>query len=129
MFVFQQSTGILSDVNGNVLDAHAYAGGNIPPNHNQALVNNPAVQNEVYGGPLPRNVYRIGPALNGTALGPMAMPLTPLDYSLMCGRSGFFIHADSIAHPGQASEGCIVASTGARQTIDNSKDDLLVVIR
>ena len=43
---------------------------------------------------------------------PVAMPLIPDPANQMHGRSGFFIHADSIADPGSASEGCIVPVHG-----------------
>jgi hypothetical protein len=40
------------------------------------------------------------------------MPLTPNPANQMHGRSAFFIHADSVAKPGSASEGCIVPVHG-----------------
>src|SRR5579862_3722677 len=48
-------------------------------------------------GPLPVGKYTIGPATDTILkLGPIAMPLIPDPANEMFGRSGFFIHADSI---------------------------------
>jgi hypothetical protein len=63
-------------------------------------------------GPLPTGRYTIGPAENNLKLGPVAMPLIPDPANQMHGRSGFFLHADSVANPGSASEGCIVPVHG-----------------
>ncbi len=46
----------------------------------------------------------------------------------MGGRDGFFIHADSYEHPGQASEGCIVLPLQLRMMIALSLDRDLSVI-
>jgi hypothetical protein len=63
-------------------------------------------------GPLPTGKYTIGVAEDDPRLGPIAMRLTPDPANQMFGRAGFFIHADSVAHPGEASEGCIVPTQG-----------------
>lgn len=127
MWTFRQSTGELFDPHGEVA-GRGYAGGNIPPHHEQAAVNNPARQAERMVGPLPRGFYAIGPAHTEPTLGPCAMYLQPRHDNQMFGRSGFFIHADSIAHPGQASEGCIVLPATVRLGLSQSKDrDLQVV--
>jgi hypothetical protein len=64
-------------------------------------------------GPLPPGSYRIGPPENSPHLGPLALPLTPLpdangSFVWLHGRSSFYIHGDSIQHPGFGSDGCIV---------------------
>jgi hypothetical protein len=64
-------------------------------------------------GPLPPGAYRIGPPEDSPHLGPLAMPLTPLadssgGFDWLHGRSSFYIHGDSIEHPGCGSDGCIV---------------------
>lgn len=87
-------------------------------------------------GPLPTGKYTIGPAQDNPKLGPVAMPLTPDPANQMFGRSAFFIHADSIANPGQASEGCIVPVMGAagesgrqiREMISTSADREIEVV-
>ncbi len=46
----------------------------------------------------------------------------------MFGRSGFLIHGDSVSHPGEASEGCIILDRNVRETIANDDDKYLVVV-
>jgi hypothetical protein len=64
-------------------------------------------------GPLPTGKYTINTAEDDPRLGPIAMRLMPDATNEMHGRAGFFIHADSVAHPGEASEGCVVPIRGA----------------
>ncbi|EOW6741402.1 hypothetical protein ACOZ0W_000484 [Cronobacter dublinensis] len=45
----------------------------------------------------------------------------------MCGRDGFMIHGESTAHPGEASDGCIILSLTNRKIIAASDDKILVV--
>lgn len=76
-------------------------------------------------GPLPPGPYRMESPINTDPdrsewgahahLGPFVIPLTPEpmpEYpnprGWLYGRSGFYIHGDSIAKPGYASDGCIV---------------------
>jgi hypothetical protein len=87
-------------------------------------------------GPLPAGKYTIGAPEDDPKLGPIAMRLTPDPSNDMHGRAGFFIHADSIAHPGEASEGCIIPTHGAagetgrqiRMMISTSSDRELEVV-
>jgi len=45
------------------------------------------------------------------------------------GRDGFLIHGDSVRHPGDASEGCIILPRRFRERIWTSEDtDLEVVL-
>ena len=53
------------------------------------------------------------------------MPLTPVGHDAL-GRSGFFIHGDSIK--GGASHGCIVLPRPVRLFIANSGDQDLTVV-
>ncbi len=74
-------------------------------------INNPDMAAIKKVGPLPVGVYRIGDPVDGTHLGPCAMPLKPDVANEMFGRGDFFIHADKLnaeTDPFQASEGCIV---------------------
>ena len=64
-------------------------------------------------GPLPIGKYTIAASEEDPRLGPIAMRLSPDPANQMHGRAGFFIHADSVAHPGEASEGCIVPMHGS----------------
>lgn len=88
----------------------------------------PTKQNVVGQGPLPQGMYTIGGPIEGSHLGPLAMPLIPDETNEMFGRSGFFIHGDSLQHPGQASHGCIVLSNAIREKIATSQDNRLEVI-
>jgi hypothetical protein len=119
-WIFQQSTGNFFDPSGKRIDI-GYSGMGLGKD-------NPEMEDVQNIGPLPIGKYIIGDAINGTHLGPMALPLTPVQGNIMFGRSGFFIHADSVVHPGQASEGCIVLSNAARSEIDESVDKTLEVI-
>ncbi len=99
MWTYHQSTGQL--FYGTVLVGQGYAG-------HGADKNVPAAQGVKNMGPLPQGFYSIGLERGDTHLGPYAMPLEPDDVNVMYGRSGFWMHAESIAHPGDASSGCIV---------------------
>lgn len=91
--------------------------------------NDPAAQTVVGHGPLPRGGYTIGPQHNDPKLGPCVMALTPDAANEMFGRSAFFVHGDSIAHPGDGSDGCIVMPPAFREnTIAISSDRRLVVV-
>ena len=90
--------------------------------------NNPEAQNVADVGPLPQGLYLIGAAYHDPRLGPLAMRLLPERQNEMYGRSGFFIHADSISHPGEASEGCIVLPNQLRSLIAESDDRNLQVV-
>lgn len=119
MWIYSQSTRRLTrDV---VLVAIGYSG-------HGAEANQPDDQGVKNMGPCPRGLYSIGKAYTDPHLGPLAMRLTPDAANEMEGRSGFFIHADSIAHPGQASEGCIVLPNFARGIIDREPDRRLQVV-
>lgn len=88
--------------------------------------NNPAMQDVAGVGPIPEGQYSIGAAVNGTQLGPDALPLTPLASTDMHGRSGFFIHGDSLEHPGCASHGCVIVPPWVRKEMQPG-DTLYVV--
>lgn len=91
--------------------------------------NDPEAQCRVGEGPIPRGVYRIAGAQDHPRLGPLAFRLTPLGANAMCGRSGFFIHADSRGNPGNASHGCIVLTRAAREALVHHRVRLLEVVR
>ena len=55
------------------------------------------------------------------------MSLTPVGH-LAHGRTAFLIHGDSIKHPGDASEGCIILGPHIRTRIAASGDTVLNVI-
>jgi hypothetical protein len=80
-------------------------------------------------GPIPRGFYKIGAPteLKRNTLGPFVLPLTP-DGAAMCGRDHFYIHGDSVSHPGQASDGCIVTTRTIREMINKNKITELEVV-
>ena len=125
MWKFDSSTGNLTDPNGVFIE-EGYAGGflgTVPD-----AINNKAYQYIAKTGPLPVGIYTMGAAVEGTHLGPLAIPLTPDPSNDMRGRSGFYIHADTIGHPRCASEGCIVMSRATRITISESSDRQIRVV-
>ncbi len=90
--------------------------------------NNPMME-QVHGqGPLPRGSYTIGPAHTSPHTGPITMDLDPLPGTEVFGRSLFRIHGDSIAHPGEASHGCIILPRPVRQEISASPVKTIKVI-
>lgn len=95
-----------------------------------AGVNNPAMQEEPFVGPLPVGLYNIGPAYTHPHLGELTMNLTPFDDQLMFGRNNFRIHGDSVIYAGQrkGSDGCIVQSKDVRKEISQSQDRVLKVV-
>lgn len=78
-------------------------------------------------GPLPRGTYTIGSAFYHRKTKGWTMRLTPYVENQMCGRDGFMIHGDSSAHPGEASDGCIVLNLPYRKIIAASNNKILVV--
>lgn len=79
-------------------------------------------------GPVPIGIWYIGTALDDAKLGPCIMRLTADAKTIAFGRSGFYIHGDSISHPGDASDGCIILDHTAREIISKSLDKELQVI-
>lgn len=78
-------------------------------------------------GPLPRGTYTIGSAFYHPKTKAWTMRLTPYAGIDMCGRDGFMIHGESSAHPGEASDGCIILNISSRKIIAASTDKILVV--
>ena len=123
-YVYEQATGRLYLDYGGALDfvAKGYSGAE------GGGINNPDAQCEMDIGPLPRGKYLIGAPVTGPS--PLSLPLKPVDESVMCGRSRFYIHGDSIAAPGRGSHGCIILARPDRERIVASGlSDLTVVDR
>ncbi|MGK3131451.1 tlde1 domain-containing protein [Pantoea sp. C8B4] len=57
------------------------------------------------------------------------MRLQPAPSNVMYGRAGFLIHGDSVAHPGGASNGCIVMPLNIRHKIWSSGDRQVEVVQ
>lgn len=101
MLTYSQSRGWWTLEDGPVIVMGCYSGKN-------ACKNEPASEFMANIGVLPRGKYTLGPLHTIPHLGP-AMPLTPAPTNDMEGRFGFFVHLDNPAHPGESSDGCIVA--------------------
>jgi len=118
---FQQSTGQMTDPNGNLV-ATGYTG-------NNNGLNNPADQFVQNSGPIPQGNYTIGPPhMPVDHLGPMALPLYADPANDMGGRFGFFCHGDNNLGNQSASDGCIIMEHDIREQMNNSDDKALVVI-
>jgi hypothetical protein len=118
MYIYEQGSGKLFH-NDDYVDT-GYAGCGIG-------LNNPQQDHMKNVGPLPRGLYMIGKAINGTHLGPLALPLFPEQHNTMKGRSAFFIHADNAKGNQSASTGCMVFSLATRKRIDEDTDKWLCV--
>ena len=132
MWTYEISTGRMFDPGGN-LAGHGYSGA--PPNPNDpqdegkpGYIDDPADEDLKARGPIPAGLYTIGPAQVHPHLGPVAMPLTPDHENEMHGRSGFWIHGDSVRAPGTASLGCIIQPRATRLTMDASSDRRLQAV-
>lgn len=121
MWFWVQRTGEL--LRGRELFARGYAG-------RGKGKNNPELQYVRSTGPLPQGSYQlVGPPHEGGHMGPDVLYLAPAPDNEMGGRGGFFIHSDSVSHPGEASEGCIVIDPPAlRWAMWRTGDRYLTVI-
>lgn len=106
-------------MNGKTL-ATGYAG-------NGSGKNNPDAIKQRGIGPLPPGNYTLTSVRDSQNTGPFSIVLEPDPTNEMFGRSAFRIHGDSIAHPGTASNGCIVLPRSIRNRIWHSGERLLVV--
>jgi hypothetical protein len=90
--------------------------------------NNPADEAIEDEGPIPAGQWRIV-AWHDTYedKGPQVAQLEPVGHDAR-GRSGFLIHGDSSAHPGQASHGCIIANRPCRDQWRASGDTDITVV-
>jgi hypothetical protein len=122
-FTYEQATGNMFRVENGARDliGTGYSGSEADNGKN-----NPHAQCERDIGPLPRGAYTIGAPVMGPS--PFSLPLDPAPANEMCGRSGFLVHGDSIAHPGTASQGCIILSRPIREAIAASGINQLVVV-
>jgi hypothetical protein len=125
MWTFQNGTGKLISPSQTLIET-GYTGGNC--GLNPEGINNPVYQYTPKIGPLPVGWYTFGDPVEGTHLGPFAIPLTPDPTNDMRGRGGFYCHADTIGRPRCASEGCIIMSKATRHLIVQSGDNRLQVI-
>lgn len=115
---WDQSAGTLS--HDGAIVAHGYSG-------HELGRNNPAMQAAGGVGPIPAGRWRIVRLYDSAHVGPAALELAPEPGTQTFGRSAFRIHGDSIAHPGQASHGCIILPRPVRLAIWRSGDRALEV--
>lgn len=120
MWRYEQATGKLLNDAGEVV-AIGYSG-------HAAGKNNPLMQSVSDTGPIPVGTYSIETPFNSPTHGPFAMPLIPSSEATMFGRSGFLMHGDSAAHPGQASLGCVIMPRDIREMVWNSGDHDIEVV-
>jgi hypothetical protein len=114
-WTYDQSTGDLLDPDGRFVGTgYSGAGRKLADGRN-----NGKLEAEVGKGPIPRGLWRIGPSRTHPQLGPIAMPLTPVEHDAH-GRSGFYIHGDNTA--GDASHGCVILGRAFRQIINSSPE-------
>lgn len=125
-WTYEQATGRLSSPCGQ-LAAIGYAGGNCGKNPEGK--NNPDLQEKPCIGPLPQGVYTFSHTEDSPKLGPFVILLDPDPGNEMYGRSVFRMHGDSIAHPGCASEGCIIMPRAVREKVFASADHTLIVVK
>ncbi len=119
MWTYAQVSGLLEHVNAVMGIGYSGKG---------ACKNLPSAQFRHNLGPIPCGLYTIGDPVDTNAHGPFVLPLTPHADNNMQGRAGFLIHGDSIAYPGEASQGCIILSRPTREKMAASEDRLLEVI-
>lgn len=118
-WTYTQSTGELAH-NGEHVGT-GYSG------HGDAR-NDPRRQTERGTGPIPCGAWAIeGPPIDTPEHGPFVLHLTPKPGTETFNRSGFLIHGDSVAHPGEASLGCIIMPRPVRMSVWGSGDRDLVV--
>ena len=90
--------------------------------------NDPLAEELPNAGPIPEGMWQIGAPQNHPTLGEYVLALTPEKETLTFGRTDFYIHGDNPAHPGQSSDGCIVADKETRSRIWQVGDRGLQVI-
>lgn len=89
--------------------------------------NNPEMENVPNTGPLPRGMWEIQqPPYTHPKLGQIVFNLIPIGHDAH-GRSAFRIHGDSTAHPGEASDGCIILGRAVRLAIAAAGETRLMV--
>jgi RHS repeat-associated protein len=79
-------------------------------------------------GPLPKGWYDISSGFSSSKGNP-TFKLTPHGSTFMCVplRNNMLIHADSSAHPGAASDGCIVCKKSTRDQLNSGGGGTLLV--
>jgi hypothetical protein len=121
MFVYKIKQGELRNEATGEVHSGLYSGD--PAHKNDPLATNMKAQ-----GPIPVGVYWIGEPRDTDKHGPYFIPLIPVPGSEMFGRSAFGFHGDNIAHPGTASEGCVIGPRLLREQVGQHIGGLFVVL-
>jgi hypothetical protein len=135
LWTYEQATGKLLGLNGNIVGV-GYAGRDFDSAGNFVRgKNNPAKESLENVGPLPSGIYTADwMTFVHAVVGRFAIHLRPDPATeakiVAYGRQAlsFFIHGDSIEHPGAGSDGCIVQTLSVRHQLWNSGDHVLQVI-
>lgn len=115
MWKYVQSTGKLYDKTGALIST-GYSG-------KARGKNNPALQGVRGMGPIPRGIWKMVRVYNSPNVGPYAIELHAVDVTPNndthdeTGRGAFRVHGDSIKHPGEASNGCIIEPLAVRKKL------------
>jgi len=117
MWTYSQKTGILTDDSSRTYQCYAGWGDGKNNSADEAIKD---------VGPLPRGTYSALAPASSARTGPYTIRLIPDPENDMHGRAGMCMHGDSVAHPGCASEGCIVAPLAARIAFYESHQKLQV---
>ena len=117
---YQQATGTFTAPSGEVAGT-GYSGQ--PPHVNIDL--DQSLRNL---GPIPEGLWQAVELVPESKLGPFAIRLEPYPETQTFGRSGFYMHGDSISHEGFASDGCIILSRNVRESFWASADHDINVI-
>lgn len=123
-WTYEITTGKFFDPSGKFV-SKGYAGGNC--GKNPEGINNPDMTGVKNVGPLPGGLYTMGDPVEHSHLGKFAIPLTPDPGNDMKGRSGFFLHGDTVP-TGLASEGCPIQPHFARTAAHASPDQQIQVV-
>lgn len=105
-YIWDQSAGRMT-LNGKLI-GNGYAGRGDGKN-------NPAMQDAVAVGPIPRGLWRMTAVKDSPNTGPFSIVLEPEPGTDARGRSAFRVHGDSVRLPGTASHGCITLPRAIRQ--------------
>ena len=89
--------------------------------------NNPMLQAKPNVGPIPQGRWTITAIFDSAAHGPRCLRLAANPGTVTFGRDGFLIHGDSMARPGEASQGCIILPRSVREYVWQSGDRHLEV--
>lgn len=92
-------------------------------------INNPAMQDAVAVGPIPRGLWKLTELrLTGATTGPYTIVLVPAPGTDARGRSAFRIHGDNALLDRSASHGCIILPRKDREAIWRSGARLMEVV-